>query len=104
MIAKGLAIPDLREDEWAFRVFCASGGLIGYVKKFLTEIVIESGIQKGATLQLNNFSDAYKRFAITFEDLPTALFDPFHPTLKITWTDEIANHVNAVGTAISIEQ
>lgn len=104
MVAEKLHIPDLREDEWAFRLFCASGGLIGYLKKFFTEIVIEAGIHEGVDLGLSNFSAAYKRFAITFEDLPeVACFDPFLPDLKVEWTDAIAKCVNAVGAAISVE-
>jgi hypothetical protein len=103
MVDKGLLIPDLREDEWAFRIFCASGGLIGYVKKFLTEIVIEAGLHPGITLTIDNFAKAYKRFAITFDDLPVAGFDPFQPNLRVEWTGEIAEYVNTVGAAIPID-
>jgi hypothetical protein len=104
MVDKGMLIPDLRKDEWAFRIFCATGGLIGYVKKFLTEIVIEAGLHPKKKLEIADFSDAHERFAITFEDLPTTGFDPFQPNLKLEWTPEIAAHVSAVGAAIPIEQ
>ena len=100
MVDKQLLVPDLREKDWSFRIFCASGGLIGYVKKFLTEIVIEAGLHPDTTLGIDNFANAYKRFAITFEDLPVTGFDPFQPDLRLEWTEEIAGYVNAVGAAI----
>jgi Bacterial TniB protein len=103
MVDNKLPIPDLREEEWAFRIFCASGGLIGYLKKFLTEIVIQAGLRKNMQLQLNDFGNAYKRFAITFEDLSVAGFDPFQVDLKVHWTDAVETYVNAVGVAIPLD-
>jgi hypothetical protein len=54
-------------------------------------------------LEIANFANAYKRFAITFEDLPVARFDPFQPDERLEWTEEIAGYVNAVGAAIPID-
>ena len=104
MAANGMLIPDLREDEWVFRIFCASGGLIGYLKKFLTELAIEADMRgRGRELQLEDFEQAYRQFAITFEDLSSDQFNPFDKTFVAKWTDETAKHVNMVGATIPVD-
>lgn len=105
MTEMGIRIPDLRHDVWAYRMYCASGGLTGYVKRLLSEVVIEAELHgHKRELGLNDFAEAYKRFMITFEDLPSASFNPFlHDAFKVEWTDEIAEHVKWIGKAISVE-
>jgi energy-coupling factor transporter ATP-binding protein EcfA2 len=105
LISQGIHLPNLSEDAWAFRMFCATGGLIGYVKKLLAEVIIEQGsIEQNRALDLKEFENAHKRFTITFEDLSASDVKPFDPDFTLAWTAETAAHVEMIGAAISIAE
>ncbi|MBW4028697.1 MAG: AAA family ATPase [Acidobacteria bacterium] len=96
-------LPDLRNDLWAFRCYCATGGLIGYMKKLLSEVVIAASVKrKVKKSHLSVFADAYTLYLYNFETLPVPQFNPFDANLRLEWSPQIASHVEMIGKALPL--
>jgi hypothetical protein len=54
------SMPDFGEDEMAFRFYCASGGLIGYVAKILRQAVWNATDCKTKVITLEDLAEAYQ--------------------------------------------
>jgi hypothetical protein len=74
-----LCLPKLHTGEWPFRCYCATGGLIGYLKKFLSELLIHAQVQQKSTLILADFDVAYTNFIYSEDELTGVAVRPFSP-------------------------
>jgi Bacterial TniB protein len=91
--AKSFGLPNLRDEEWAFRCYCASGGLLRYVKKLLSEVMIGASLKRQhSALTLKEFAEAYERSIGAFEDEQYGVA-PFDPDLSFVWTPQLAVRV-----------
>ncbi len=91
--AKSFGLPDLRDEKWAFRCYCATGGLLRYVKKLLSEVMIGASLKKrNSALTLKDFAEAYERSIGTFE-IEQFGVAPFDPNLNVEWTQELAKRI-----------
>lgn len=91
--------PSLNSGEIAFRLFCASGGLIGYLTKILRLAVwnaIDSG-QKRITL--DDLGKAYEA-AVRQKDLDATGLSPFSPEFLLTPSATILELVCKLGTRV----
>jgi hypothetical protein len=101
---KGLSLPDLRDDKWAFRCYCATGGLLRYIKKLLSEVIIGANIKnQNSALELDDFAKAYERSIGTFQEESFGIM-PFDPNLSFGWTPELAMRVKKLAEYSQTEQ
>lgn len=73
-LSKHFEIPDLGTDEMAFRVYCATGGLVGYVAKFMRHMVWNAIDTKNPTVGLKELQQAFNDSILT--EQPNAI-NPF---------------------------
>lgn len=91
-------MPDLSNDDMAFRFYCASGGLIGYVAKILRQAVWNAIDTESNTISVEEFSNAHKMSVYMDEksdDLPL----PFNRDFSMQITNPLLQRVSAIGVA-----
>jgi DNA transposition AAA+ family ATPase len=66
----------LSSNEMAFRLFVASGGIIGYVKELIKEAALNAHLEDSAEINMQHFAEAFKtvEFAV---DRDGTLENPF---------------------------
>lgn len=69
-------MPDLTSPEMTFRCYCASGGLIGYIAKFLRQMVWNALDAKQTTIDLEDLLRAHEQ-AVWIKDGLHELPSPF---------------------------
>lgn len=89
--------PDLSSENMAFRFYCASGGLVGYVAKILRQVIWDALFENRTTIGLEQLATAYDE-AIwqrsTFESI-----NPFAPGFDPAPTTQLLGYAKAVGCA-----
>jgi hypothetical protein len=90
-------LPSFQADELAFRWYCASGGLIGYLTKILRLVVAEAIADKRNQITLADLDRAHVR-AVWTTPLPDAP-RPFREDFRPVPTPELIHRVSLVGTA-----
>lgn len=91
-------MPDLSNDEMAFRFYCASGGLIGYVAKILRQSVWNAIDDQNTSISMKDLSRAHKMSVYSDEkahDLPL----PFNRDFSTQITTSLLQRIDAIGTA-----
>jgi hypothetical protein len=92
-------IPSFMSDEMAFRFFCASGGLIGYVAKILRVAVWNASDAGQGTIGLSELRVAYET-AVRKEDPDAIHLDPFTSEFSAIPGDDILALVGKLGTRV----
>ena len=75
-------LPDLTSDNMAFRFYCASGGLVGYIAKILREAIWSALFTDRKTIDLSNLADAYDE--ALWKGCINRQVNPFHPKFDPT--------------------
>lgn len=96
-IREQLDVPALGSAEMAFRLCCASGGLIGYLAKLLRQLVWNALASRRTFATLEDFDAAHRHAVDWPEDIPR----PFSPTF-ITACDEAT--LAGLYASIGVEQ
>ncbi|PKO82204.1 MAG: transposase [Betaproteobacteria bacterium HGW-Betaproteobacteria-13] len=89
-------LPAFTGDEMAFRFYCATGGLIGYLTKFLRQAVWNAIDAKTTTIDLANLLRAHSE-AIWAKDGPTGLPSPFDRRFSTAATDDLLARIKRIG-------
>jgi len=98
-LQKHFEIPKLYSDEMAFRFWCATGGLIGYLAKLLREAVWKS-IESGTTLiMLSELDSAHMRSVWSTQN--SCVPRPFASDFQVVPTVELLKSVNLIGVLAS---
>lgn len=95
-------MPDLSSDEMAFRFYCASGGLIGYVAKILRQAVWNAVDANSSSISMDNLSTAHLMSVYVDEkagDLPLSFNREFSLQVSISLLERVAE----IGTAVPDE-
>ena len=84
-IAGHISTIDFSNEEMAYRMFCATGGLMGYVSKFLKVLVSDALQTNAKQIDLSCFEKAFSKSTC----MPGALFpeglgNPFSNSFKVT--------------------
>jgi len=91
-------MPDLTSSEMAFRFFCASGGLIGYVAKILRQAVWDAKDDKNRrTLTMKHFAIATKN-AIWEYSMDSDMVNPFSKGFTTIPNAALLSQVAEIGT------
>lgn len=91
-------LPKLDSDTMAFRFYCASGGLIGYVAKILREAIWNAISANTNVISLEDLAKAHYNSVYAAEkagDLPLA----FDRSFIVTPTETLLQRVQLIGTA-----
>ncbi len=90
--------PDLASDEMAFRFYCASGGLIGYVTKLLRQAEWNAADAKSKKITLACLERAHAE-AISTHDAAANAIAPFAPAFAGLATPDLLSLARVIGTA-----
>lgn len=88
-------IPDLRSEEMGLRMFCATGGLMGYITRLLRQLVWNAIGDKKSQITLSEFSKAHNACHWGRESIP--LLAPFSNKFKPHTTPELIQQALLIG-------
>jgi len=90
-------LPQFHPDEIAFRWYCATGGLIGYLTKILRLVVSEAVAEKRKKITMADLDQAHLRavWTTSLHDVPR----PFTGDFQAIETADLIQRVGLVGTA-----
>lgn len=85
---KRYLFPDLTSEEMAFRFYCATGGLIGYLAKILHQACLNAQVENKTSISLQDLARAYEESVWTDTVLVENPFtDSFNTTPSVASLD-----------------
>jgi hypothetical protein len=94
-IGEHYRLPKLDSDEMAFRFYCATGGLMGYLVKLLRAAVWNAIVDGRGAIKLEHFSVAYCEATWRHADI-----DPFNARSKCKETPDVLAAARSVGVGV----
>jgi hypothetical protein len=94
-IGEHFRLPTLDSDDMAFRFYCATGGLMGYLVKLLRAAVWDAIADGRAAIKLQHFSAAYCKATWRHADV-----DPFSARFSCRETPELLASARSVGVGV----
>jgi len=95
-------IPDLFQDEMAFRFYCATGGLIGYLTKLLRQAVWDAVDAQRTSITLSDLAIAYEESIWRGGDVDKGQ-NPFSREFKSVPTIDLLSKVSQIGMATIVD-
>jgi hypothetical protein len=95
-LAEHFDIPALGQPGMAFRCYCGTGGLIGYLTKFLNLAVWNALDNKRTIIDLEDLLKAHNE-AIWTEENISATPNPFSRAFNVTPTDALLAQIRLIG-------
>jgi len=95
-------IPELFQDDMAFRFYCATGGLIGYLAQLLRQAVWDAVDDQRVTISLSDLSVAYET-AIWGEGDASKGVNPFTKEFKSVPTIDLLAKVSQIGVVAMVD-
>ena len=92
-------LPELDSPEMAFRCYCATGGLMGYLSKFLRQLVWNALDSNLTTIELGDLAKAHDA-AVWSKDGPLDIPSPFTREFAAKPTDDLITRIKTMGTPI----
>lgn len=89
-------IPKLTSDEMGFRMFVGTGGLIGYMTKFLTHMVRNALDTNKRSISLDDLALAHKE-SVWLSDEEALIPSPFSRETKLAPTQDLLARVKLIG-------
>lgn len=99
---KQFDLPKLDSDEMAFRFYCASGGLIGYLAKILRQAIWNALDDGKLQITLEDLAIAYQE-SVYKDEMATDLLNPFDRGFIVQVNDELLKRVSLIGVAMPEE-
>jgi hypothetical protein len=90
-------VPRFYEDPWAFRCYCATGGLIGYLKNLLSELLVHSVVNNKKKLDLADFDIAYMNALYSANGCLENTLRPFCIDFQLVESVDVLNAARMVG-------
>lgn len=91
-------LPALDGEEMAFRCYCGTGGLMGYVSKFLRQMVWNALDANMKSISLQDLAQAHNE-AVWSKSRPLGIPNPFTKAFSLTPSDEMVSRVQRMGVA-----
>jgi hypothetical protein len=88
--------PNLSSAEMAFRFYCATGGLIGYVAKVLHQACLNAQMGDKPSITLEELAKAYEESV--WVDEVTPIINPFWHEFDTSPTQHLLEAVQLIGT------
>lgn len=96
VIAEHIDLPPLHSDEMSFRIWCGSGGLLGYVVALLDQMLRDADDRKATSVSLADFHQAYLKAIAKNDDAASAVM-PFLPEFTTHLDDNLHAKVASMG-------
>jgi Bacterial TniB protein len=96
-----IGLPELDSDPVAFRFWCATGGLIGYLTKLIRRTVCNAVAKKSDRVTLTDLSVAHRE-CMWHELGSEAIRRPFDPDFKLEATSDVLTQVLRVGSEVTL--
>lgn len=97
-IAKQLDLPVLHSDQMAFRFYCSTGGLIGYLASLLRQTLRNADVEGRRVIRLDDFATAYVQ-SIWSSEYISALPNPFERGFQLVESVDLLNRVSKIGAS-----
>jgi hypothetical protein len=92
-----MPLPPIYEDDWAYRLWCTTGGLIGYLAKFLELLLMKfSKRSHRKELSLGDFAAVQAEYKYAAENAETTL-QPFDPKFSLNPTLDVLTKARLIG-------
>jgi len=91
-------LPCLSNQNMAFRFYCATGGLFGYLVRILNSVVVKASEQNTLVITLDDIAAAHLE-SIYNKAFVSAETAPFHPDFNVQPTINILQKVSQIGSA-----
>ena len=98
-IGKYFDLPNLDSDEMAFRCYCATGGLMGYLTKFLRQLVWDAIDEDRKIISLDNFEAAHCA-SVWDTNKISGVANPFSKFFKLSPSPETLEKISLIGKAV----
>jgi hypothetical protein len=95
-ISKDFAIPDISSEDMAYRVYLATGGLMGYVAKLLRQALRNTLGQDRPVVTLRDLNVAHMQAIWSIQRIP-GLPKPFEAEFKVEKNMDILDRVSRIG-------
>ncbi|TXC82452.1 TniB family NTP-binding protein [Paraburkholderia azotifigens] len=92
-------LPPLDGDEMAFRSYCGSGGLMGYLTKFLRKVVWNAIDQQKRRVTLLDLATAHEE-AVWAKFSPGRIPNPFSKEFHPRPSEELLSLIRKIGTSV----
>lgn len=94
---KEYEFPDLASDAMAFRFYCATGGLVGYVAKILRQAIWDALFNNRTVIDLSHLAEAYEEAVWQRSSFDS--INPFSPGFNPVVTPQLLEYAKCVGIA-----
>lgn len=101
-MAKQYKLPELHNEEMSFRLYCASGGLIGHLAKLLVQALWNGEDGKTDSITLNDLAAAHEQSAWDSENL-LGIPNPFDRNFQLVASVDLMDRVSKIGKKIEDE-
>ena len=98
-LSRHFDLPELYAEEVAFRCYCATGGLMGYLTKFLRQAVWNAADARRKTITLENLATAHQAAVWSTTDMSDTP-NPVSKKFRCSPSDELMARVAKLGTPI----
>jgi hypothetical protein len=82
VVGQHLVMPDVKKNAMYFRFYCATGGLIAYLKALMHEVVEVALKEDKVKLELKDFATAFNEFLFSNPDLKVS-YQPFSKSFNV---------------------
>lgn len=90
-------LKDLEGASFVFRCYCATGGLIGHLKRLLQEVALSAYTSQRTTIGIGDFDLAYDLYLCKSRELQIIDYRPFSQQFKPVPTDQLLALVRLIG-------
>ena len=97
VLSQHLQMPEFQREAMAFRFYCATGGLIGYLTKILRRAVWQAIGRETKEITLEDLCEAHEK-AVWCGQVPRRLPRPFTHSFKLMPTVDLLQEVRLIGT------
>lgn len=96
VISPHLTIQQLLDQDWNLRIWCATGGLMGHLKNFLSELLMHAFETGAKRLVMKDFDIAHSRYLYSYADGGGCL-RPFTPSFRLEVTPQMMEAARTFG-------
>jgi hypothetical protein len=88
----------LDDAAFFFRCYCATGGLIGYLKRLFQEVVLSAYVCKKSAIGIEDFDLAYDLYLCSSQELQNIDYRPFSQEFNPIPTEQLLTLARLIGT------
>jgi hypothetical protein len=99
--AKQFEVPAFHSEQMAFRFYCSTGGLIGYLANLLKQTLRSAAVEGRKVIRLDDLATAHAQ-SVWSRDHITALPNPFERSFRLVETVDLLHQVSKIGAVIEM--